>query len=174
VATILKLMNDESANLRKPAVKSLNQIISSDPRLMFHKAVKKSVAKCFVDDAVSVREAAVTLVGNYVLNSPRVASAYHESLLDRLTDKGVSVRKSVVKLFKEVLLSHPNYPHRVATCVKLVRCFADPKEEESNKTIVYVCATVLGARPPPHPPPPQPVFAATTSSWSCGSRTRRA
>ena len=137
LGTVLRLVNDESANLRKPAVKSLNQIISSDPRLMFHKAIKKSVAKCFVDESVSVREAAVTLVGNYVLKSPRVASAYHDSLLDRLTDKGVSVRKAVVKLFKEVLLTQSDYPQRAVTCCRLVKVFADPKEEETIKTVIY-------------------------------------
>ena len=116
---------------------ALNQVISADPRLMFHKIVKKTVAECFVDDAISVREAAVTLVGSYVLKSPKVAYAYHASLLDRLNDKGVSVRKSVVKIFRDVLLTQPLYPQRTETCYKLVQQFADPKEEESIKDFVY-------------------------------------
>ena len=67
LGTILRLMGDGLTSLRKPAVKALNQVINADPRLMFHKIVKKTVAECFVDEAISVREAAVTLVGSYVL-----------------------------------------------------------------------------------------------------------
>ncbi|GMH83028.1 hypothetical protein TrVE_jg528 [Triparma verrucosa] len=137
LGTILRLMEDELTSLRKPAVKALNQVISADPRLMFHKIVKKTVADCFVDEAISVREAAVTLVGSFVLKTPKIAFAYHASLLDRLNDEGVSVRKSAVKIFKDVLLNQPLYPQRAAVCHKLVQSFSNPKEEESIRDHIY-------------------------------------
>jgi cohesin loading factor subunit SCC2 len=137
LGTILRLMGDPLVALRKPAVKALNQIISADPRMMFHRVVKKAVAKCFVDDAISVREAAVTLVGNYVLQSPKVAYTYHEALLNRLEDTGVSVRKAVVKIFRDVLLTQPLYPQRTETCCALVGRFNDPKEEEAIRDSIY-------------------------------------
>ena len=49
----------------------------------------------------------------------------------------MSVRKSVVKIFKDVLLTQPLYPQRTETCYKLVQQFADPKEEESIKDFIY-------------------------------------
>ncbi|GMH57531.1 hypothetical protein TL16_g02407, partial [Triparma laevis f. inornata] len=137
LGTILRLMEEDLTSLRKPAVKALNQVISADPRLMFHKIVKKTVADCFVDEAISVREAAVTLVGSFVLKTPKVAFAYHASLLDRLSDEGVSVRKSAVKIFRDVLLNQPLYPQRAAVCHKLIESFSNPKEEESIRDHIY-------------------------------------
>jgi len=137
LGTILRLMGDPLVALRKPAVKALNQIINADPRMMFHRVVKKAVAKCFVDDSISVREAAVTLVGSYVLQSPKVAYTYHDALLNRLEDNGVSVRKAVVKIFRDVLLNQPLYPQRTETCCALVGRFNDPKEEEAIRDSIY-------------------------------------
>jgi len=86
-------MGDSMATLRKLSLKAFLQVANVDPALMLQPLVRKEVSRCFHDDAISVREAAVNLVGDYVLQSPKLAAAFHSSLLERMVDKGVSVRK---------------------------------------------------------------------------------
>jgi len=136
LGAIIALTANESASLRKSAVKCLAQIIDADPNLMFHSDVSRAVGKGFTDSAKSVREAAVTLVGQYVLKSPAITNLYHDSLIACLDDKGVSVRKAVVKIFRDVLLSQPNYERRAETCSLLVKMNGDIKEENSIKDLV--------------------------------------
>jgi cohesin loading factor subunit SCC2 len=93
LGVLLRLMGDNMASLRKLALKAFTQIANVDPSLMLQPLVRKEVSRCFHDDAISVREAAVNLVGDYVLQSPNLAAAFHTSLLERMTDKGISVRK---------------------------------------------------------------------------------
>lgn len=106
LGVLLRLMGDNMATLRKLALKAFLQVVNVDPSLMLQPLVRKEVSRCFHDDAISVREAAVNLVGDYVLQSPNLAAAFHSSLIERMTDKGVSVRKRCAALF--LLLSRLN------------------------------------------------------------------
>lgn len=93
VGVLLRLMSDEMASLRKLSVKAILQVVNADPSLMSNLSVRKEVSRCFHDHAISVREAAVSLVGDYVIQTPSLASAFHTPLLERIIDRGVSVRK---------------------------------------------------------------------------------
>ena len=64
---------------------------------MIYSFIKKAVTQRFSDEAISVREAAVSLVGSYVNNSPKVANAFHTALIAGLNDPGVSVRKRTME-----------------------------------------------------------------------------
>ena len=93
LGVLLKLMANDMASLRKLSLKAFLQVVNVDPTLMSQPSVRKEVSKCFHDEAISVREAAVSLVGDYVLHSPNIAAAFHAPLLERMVDKGISVRK---------------------------------------------------------------------------------
>ena len=58
---------------------------------MMEKNNRDAVAMRFNDEAISVREAAVNLVGTFVLQAPESAKTFHQPLLVRLSDPGVSV-----------------------------------------------------------------------------------
>ena len=96
LGVLLKLMGDKMPSLRKLSLKAFLQVVNVDPALMRQPSVRKEVSRCFHDEAISVREAAVGLVGDYVLQLPNIALAFHSSLLERLLDKGISVRKRYV------------------------------------------------------------------------------
>lgn len=61
--------------------------------------VRDAVAMRFQDAAISVREAAVTLVGIYVLQVPSLANVFHRPLTLRLSDSGISVVSIVTSIF---------------------------------------------------------------------------
>lgn len=110
---------------------------------MLHPAVKKSVSQRFGDDAKSVREAAVTLVGTFVVQTPEVANAFHSSLVRCLTDDGVSVKKRTIRIFRDVLLSNPLYKGRAAACAVMLRLAANPKEDDSVRDLIHELFTEL-------------------------------
>ena len=135
---------------------------------MLHPAVKKAVSQRLVDDAKSVREASVALVGTFVVKSPEIANAFHSSLLKCLTDDGVSVKKRTVKIFREVILSNPLYKGRAPACAVMLRQAADPKEDDSVRDMIHEFFTELWLESDPpvpvaalngagHPNQPNPV-----------------
>ena len=96
LGVLVALMEDDDvASLRKLAVKAISQVVRADSSLMSKVIIRDAVSRRFQDDAISVREAVVTLVGVYVLQVPALAKLFHSVLLDRLNDNGISVvRKS--------------------------------------------------------------------------------
>ncbi len=93
LGVFLRLVGGGMASIRKLSLKAILQVVNVDPALMAQPSVRKQVSRCFHDEAISVREAAVSLVGEYVLQTPNLATAFHATLLERILDRGVSVRK---------------------------------------------------------------------------------
>jgi non-SMC mitotic condensation complex subunit 1 len=98
--------------------------------------LKKAVSKRLSDESISVREAAVALVGNYIARSPIAINGYHSVLLPCLTDPGVSVRKRAVKIFQSILIKNPHYQHRAEVFNVLLKRTIDPKEEDSVRDLI--------------------------------------
>ena len=98
--------------------------------------VTKSVARRLTDESISVREAAVSLVGSYVAISPAIASTFHSSLLACLHDSGISVRKRTVKIFQSILTTIPNYKGHARVCESMLQRAADPKEEDAVRDLI--------------------------------------
>jgi cohesin loading factor subunit SCC2 len=105
LGVIVALMGDDNnVSLRKLAVKALSQIVQTDSSLMAQRSVREAATKRFSDEAISVREAAVSLVGFYVLQTPEAAKAFHIPLLLRLNDDGISVVSCTNKYYLFQLL----------------------------------------------------------------------
>jgi len=112
-------------------------VSDADQQLMLYPFIKKAVTERFSDVSISVREAAVSLVGTYVVNSPAVANAFHPAFMLGLSDTGVSVRKRTVKILQEVLCSNPRYKGRAAACSEMLRLAADPKEDDGVRDLIH-------------------------------------
>lgn len=110
LAALHILLSEPSPTVRARVVKALSLILKTDPELILRDSIRNVVTERFGDIAISVREEAVKLVGSFVLRGYDISSHYVDGLLSRLNDKGVSVRKSVVAIFKEVLLHQPMHP----------------------------------------------------------------
>ena len=63
------------------------------------------MAKRFQDEAISVREALVSLVGIYVLKEPKLANIFHNLLLARLCDNGISVVSAMIYNLSDIIVS---------------------------------------------------------------------
>ena len=104
---------------------------------MLYSIIKEAVIQRFSDEAISVREAAVSLVGTYVVHTPANANKFHSAFLTGLNDSGVSVRKRTVKILQDILTSNPDYKGRSAVCSEMLRLAADRKEDDSVRDLIH-------------------------------------
>ncbi|KAG2848876.1 hypothetical protein PC110_g140 [Phytophthora cactorum] len=100
LAHIMALLSKGIPSLRARVMKCLRGIVDVDPMLMAEAGVQLAVERCCSDEKPSVRDAAVNLIGTYVLLQPLLFDKYFEVLAERIRDKGIKVRKSVCKIFK--------------------------------------------------------------------------
>jgi HEAT repeat associated with sister chromatid cohesion len=122
----------------------VTSILHADAHLMGSEVVKDAIEHWLKDEASSVRDAAVQLVGNYLTESESamiqqqqhvaddsssvqdydesaaVQHKYIELLLDRLGDDGVLVRKCVIRTLKSWLRAHPKDKWRSYICCALI------------------------------------------------------
>ncbi len=147
----LLLLGANTVVLRARAVKALGGVIAADPDIMLKDSIHRALSLRFYDEAISVREAVVNLVGTYILQDHRykvenntthhkcrnLLGKYLEPLMERLLDKGVSVRKSVVKILRGALLADPTHPSRSFVCHSLVERASILKEEESIRNLIH-------------------------------------
>ncbi|KAL6062556.1 Nipped-B-like protein A (Fragment), variant 2 [Balamuthia mandrillaris] len=133
LSRILNLLNENLTTFRAKAIKALSIVLEADPAVLGESSVKQAVTGRFWDQAVSVRGAAVDLVGQYILYRPEFASAYSPMIQERILDTGVSVRKRVVKILSDVCLRQPQNPMVTSICQKLASRMND---EEAIKAIV--------------------------------------
>ncbi|CCI42066.1 unnamed protein product [Albugo candida] len=104
---MMALLAGGIATFRSRVMKVLSELVHLDPMLMARENVRGAVYNCFVDASISVRQAAVDLVGHYVAFHSTLFEQYFDMLSERLLDKGISVRKSVCKIFRRYLTTTP-------------------------------------------------------------------
>jgi len=147
IGFLLRLMADESTHsLRKLSLKVVEKTVEGDASLMLLPIITKAVSRRFSDESISVREAAVSLVGNYAVKTPLAMQSYHSALLPCLKDPGVSVRKRAVKIFQTILTQNPRYKGRSAVCNILLQRSADPKEEDAVRDLIDDTFCILWLR----------------------------
>jgi cohesin loading factor subunit SCC2 len=137
VGRIVKLLESPSKSVRKLSLKAIEKIADADPNLMTNPFIRNAVTRRFSDESISVRDAVVSLVGSYVVNTPDVANAFHPALMHGLTDSGLSVRKRTVHVFRDILCTNPAYNGRAEACSGMLRLAADPKEDDTVRDLIY-------------------------------------
>ncbi|XP_078316661.1 nipped-B-like protein isoform X3 [Crassostrea virginica] len=130
---ILRVLNESAVAVRTKAMKCLTAVVEADPGILARADMQKGVHYRFLDSSTSVREAAVELVGRFILIRPELISQYYEMLSVRILDTGISVRKRVIKIFRDICLEQPDFPKIPEMCVKMIRRVND---EEGIKKLV--------------------------------------
>lgn len=133
---ILCVLTENSIAIRTKAMKCLTMIVEADPNVLARKDMQLGVKHSFLDHSTSVREAAVDLVGKFVLSRPVLIDKYYDILLARILDTGVSVRKRVIKILKDICMEFPDYEKIPEICVKMIRRVND--EEGIRKLVMEV------------------------------------
>ncbi|KAG7264497.1 hypothetical protein CRUP_020635 [Coryphaenoides rupestris] len=94
---ILRVLGESAIAVRTKAMKCLSEVVAVDPSILTRSDMRRGVHGRLMDSSTSVREAAVEL------------------------DTGVSVRKRVIKVLRDVCLEQPDFPRTTDTCVRMIR-----------------------------------------------------
>ncbi|XP_068142323.1 nipped-B protein isoform X2 [Drosophila tropicalis] len=133
---IILVVNEPSIAIRTRAMKCLANIVEVDPFVLKRKDMQMGVNQKFLDTAISVREAAVDLVGKFVLSNHELIDQYYDMLSTRILDTGVSVRKRVIKILRDICIEYPDFDKIPEICVKMIRRVND--EEGIQKLVTEV------------------------------------
>nr|CAH8872970.1 unnamed protein product [Trichobilharzia regenti] len=123
---ICKLARDTLVPMRSKALRCLASVIDADPKLMCITKDSKDnrgkssissnpifdipdiVRSRLLDNSTAVREAAVDLISRFLTLRPQFLPEYYSIIVERILDKGVSVRKRVIRCFRDLLLNDWN------------------------------------------------------------------
>ncbi|CAF3328378.1 unnamed protein product [Rotaria socialis] len=125
--------SEAGTNIRSKAMKCLCTVVEADPTILARNDIKSCVKVGLTDKSVSVREAAIDLIGRYIVHKQLLILQYYDVLCERSIDTGVSVRKRVVKIFRDVCLTQPDFVRIPDICSRLLRRIHD---EESIRKLV--------------------------------------
>lgn len=135
---IILVVQEPSIAIRTKAVKCLAMIVEVDPSILLRKDMQIGVNQKFLDTSISVREAAVDLIGKYVLSSPYLIDQYYDMLSMRILDTGVSVRKRVIKILRDICIEYPDFDKIPEICVKMIRRVNDEDGIQKLVTEVFM------------------------------------
>jgi hypothetical protein len=147
ISTLTVLLEQISAPFtRTKVLKQIASICELNTSLFNRKRLQSVICRRLSDPSILVREECVKLVGQCIWNEPQSNFAnkklrtiddwYLEELVYRLRDKGVSVRKTVVNILKDILLGMPSHPKFAFICKCLLETASMPTEENSVKEVI--------------------------------------
>ncbi|AES74937.2 putative chromatin regulator PHD family [Medicago truncatula] len=132
--TLLVSLKENSPVIRAKALRAVSIIVEADPEVLGDKFVQSSVEGRFCDTAISVREAALELVGRHIASHPDVGFKYFEKITERIKDTGVSVRKRAIKIIRDMCCSDGNFSGFTRACTEIISRVTD--DESSIQDLV--------------------------------------
>ncbi|KAJ6371248.1 hypothetical protein OIU77_001700 [Salix suchowensis] len=131
---LLASLRENSPIIRAKALRAVSIIVEADPEVLRDKRVQLAVEGRFCDSAISVREAALELVGRHIASHPDVGLQYFEKVAERTKDTGVSVRKRAIKIIRDMCISNPNFTQFTTACIEILSRVSD--DESSIQDLV--------------------------------------
>ncbi|XP_073221150.1 sister chromatid cohesion protein SCC2 isoform X2 [Cicer arietinum] len=132
--TLLGSLRENSPVIRAKALRAVSIIVEADPEVLGYKQVQSAVEGRFCDSAISVREAALELVGRHIASHPDVGFKYFEKITERIKDTGVSVRKRAIKIIRDMCSSNANFSGFTRACTEIISRVTD--DESSIQDLV--------------------------------------
>ncbi|KAI6042629.1 sister chromatid cohesion C-terminus-domain-containing protein [Pisolithus marmoratus] len=130
---VLMALDAPPVFMRTKALRALGQIVTSDSTILSTTNVRRAIESHLLDSSPAVRDAAVELIGRYMIESPEVAGDYYSKIADRIADTGLGVRKRVIKLLKQYYGVTDDMNRRIDISTKLVLRILD--EDETVKDL---------------------------------------
>lgn len=91
------------------------------------------------DNSPAVRDAAVDLIGKYVVQRSEWAEQYYPLIAERVFDSGLGVRKRVVKLLRDMFATADVPEVRVKICRKLIQATQDEDDGVKDLALKSLC-----------------------------------
>ncbi|KAF8252145.1 ARM repeat-containing protein [Wilcoxina mikolae CBS 423.85] len=101
---LLRCMDDNQAQSRSKALKSITLLLGKDPTILNRTQVIPYIMKKSKDASPLVRDSAVDLLGKCISIKPEIEGLVCKTIIDRTIDTGVAVRKRSMKILKDIYL----------------------------------------------------------------------
>lgn len=134
-------MGSTVVNLRSKALRGLGNIVVADPDVLRLDIVKTGIEDRLSDSSPAVRDAAVDLIGKYIVQRSELADQYFDHISMRVTDAGLGVRKRVVKLLRDMFNVTNNDEVKINICCKLIEATND--EDDGVKDLAVKSLTEI-------------------------------
>ncbi|KAI0034608.1 hypothetical protein K488DRAFT_83792 [Vararia minispora EC-137] len=147
---ILSALEAPPVFMRTKALKALGSIVTTDPTILNKDNVRESIKRHLQDNSAAVREAAVGLIGEYMISTPSVAGEYFPVIATRTADLGLAVRKRVIKLLRAFYGITTDRTQRIDICTKLVMRLNDEDDGVKDlalKTLEELWFPTAGTKP---------------------------
>lgn len=134
IAYVLLVLKEPQPSARTKAIKAISGVVNADPSTLEMAGVKQAVHLALCEPSIAVREATLDLIGQYILSRPEFVPLYYEPIVRRLGDVGISVRKRVVRILRELCMKDPSSRLAIDACRRLMGRVND--EDEVQKLVV--------------------------------------
>ncbi|KAJ8119650.1 hypothetical protein ONZ43_g3447 [Nemania bipapillata] len=122
-------MTTDQATVRSRSLKSVNQVLETDPTILDGDSVFIDlILQCSSDSSPQVRDSALGLIGKCISMRPRLEERMTPTVIQRFIDSGVGVRKRAMKLAKDIYLGNENKAVRSSIANGLLHRMQDPDE----------------------------------------------
>ncbi|KAF9773605.1 hypothetical protein IL306_008560 [Fusarium sp. DS 682] len=126
---LLGSMASDQATVRSRSLKSVNQVLETDPSILdADSTVINLILECASDSSIQVRDSALGLLGNCMTMRPRLETELTPMIVNRFHDNGLGVRKRAMKLTRDIYLRNPSKAMRSMIASGLLRRVQDPDE----------------------------------------------
>ncbi|KAK1306486.1 hypothetical protein QJS10_CPA10g01957 [Acorus calamus] len=134
LSLLLASLRENSPVIRARALRAVSNIVEADPEVLCEKNVQCAVEGRFCDSAISVREAALELVGKHIASHPDVGLKYFQKVSERIKDTGISVRKRAIRIIRDMCISNANFSEITIAFIEIISRVND--EESSVQDLV--------------------------------------
>ncbi|RBR25899.1 uncharacterized protein FIESC28_01172 [Fusarium coffeatum] len=126
---LLGSMASDQATVRSRSLKSVNQVLETDPSILDgDSTVIDLILDCAGDSSIQVRDSALGLLGNCMTMRPRLENSLTPMIVNRFQDNGLGVRKRAMKLTRDIYLRNHSKTLRSMIANGLLRRVQDPDE----------------------------------------------
>ncbi|KAJ9423764.1 cohesin loading factor subunit SCC2 [Fusarium oxysporum] len=126
---LLGSMASDQATVRSRSLKSVNQVLETDPSILdADNTVIDLILECAGDSSIQVRDSALGLLGNCMTMRPRLETSLTPMIVNRFHDNGLGVRKRAMKLTRDIYLRNSSKTLRSMIASGLLRRVQDPDE----------------------------------------------
>ncbi|QRV77482.1 proline-rich protein Rad9 protein [Ceratobasidium sp. AG-Ba] len=102
LGAIISSLDAPAVFMRTKALRALGLIVTKDQSILKQNNVRRAIESHLMDSSPAVRDAAVELIGKYLVLSPELVDDYYPQIANRIADTGLAVRKRVIKLLKSL------------------------------------------------------------------------
>lgn len=130
---LVEVMREPCIKVRSQAMKSLTMIAEVDASILEQTNVQEKVKQAFLMQPICVRQITVNLIGKCVLKKASLIHLYYDLLLTEICDTGVSVRKRVIQIMRDICIGYPNFGKIPEMCMQLIK---RANEDESVRKLI--------------------------------------